>query len=70
MQTIELGRTGQQVSQLALGAMQMGNATGESDSIRILDRYLEVGGSFVDTADCYEWWARKGSRGGAKMVSR
>jgi aryl-alcohol dehydrogenase-like predicted oxidoreductase len=64
MQTIELGRTGQQVSQLALGAMQMGNATGEADSIRILDRYLEVGGSFVDTADCYEWWARKGSRGG------
>ena len=64
MQTIELGRTGQQVSQLALGAMQMGNATSESDSIRILDRYFEVGGSFVDTADCYEWWARKGGRGG------
>ena len=64
MQTIELGRTGQQVSQLALGAMQMGNATNETDSIRILDRYLEVGGSFIDTADCYEWWARPGSRGG------
>ncbi|WP_030442141.1 aldo/keto reductase [Actinoplanes subtropicus] len=64
MQTIELGRTGQQVSQLALGAMQMGNATSESDSIRILDRYFEAGGSFVDTADCYEWWARKGGRGG------
>ncbi|MFF5297431.1 aldo/keto reductase [Paractinoplanes globisporus] len=64
MQTTELGRTGRQVSQLALGAMQMGNATGESDSVRILDRYLEVGGSFIDTADCYEWWAREGSRGG------
>jgi aryl-alcohol dehydrogenase-like predicted oxidoreductase len=64
MQTIELGRTGQQVSQLALGAMQMGNATDERDSTRILDRYLEVGGSFVDTADCYEWWARRDSRGG------
>jgi aryl-alcohol dehydrogenase-like predicted oxidoreductase len=64
MQTTELGRTGRQVSQLALGAMQMGNATSESDSVRILDRYLEVGGSFIDTADCYEWWAREGSRGG------
>jgi len=64
MQTIELGRTGQQVSQLALGAMQMGNATDEQDSIRILDRYLEVGGSFIDTADCYEWWAQRDSRGG------
>ncbi|WP_433307239.1 aldo/keto reductase [Actinoplanes sp. CA-030573] len=64
MQTIELGRTGQQVSQLALGAMQMGNATSEADSVRILNRYLEAGGSFIDTADCYEWWARRDSRGG------
>jgi aryl-alcohol dehydrogenase-like predicted oxidoreductase len=64
MQTIELGRTGEQVSALALGAMQMGNATGEEDSFRILDRYREVGGSFIDTADCYEWWARPGGHGG------
>jgi aryl-alcohol dehydrogenase-like predicted oxidoreductase len=64
MQTMELGRTGEQVSRLALGAMQMGNATGEKDSVHILDRYLEVGGSFIDTADCYEWWASRGSRGG------
>src|SRR4051794_6128305 len=64
MRTIELGRTGEQISALALGAMQMGNATGEPDSIRILDRYREIGGSFLDTADCYEWWARPGSRGG------
>jgi aryl-alcohol dehydrogenase-like predicted oxidoreductase len=64
MQTVELGRTGQQISHLALGAMQMGNATSEEDSVRILDRYLGAGGSFIDTADCYEWWARPGSRGG------
>src|SRR4051794_28941722 len=64
MQTMELGRTGEQVSRLALGAMQMGNATSEPDSVRILDRYLEAGGSFIDTADCYEWWASPGSRGG------
>ncbi|MBG0562752.1 aldo/keto reductase [Actinoplanes aureus] len=64
MDTIELGRTGEQVSKLALGAMQMGNATDEQSSFRILDRYFEAGGSFVDTADCYEWWATPGSRGG------
>ncbi|MGK5682583.1 aldo/keto reductase [Actinoplanes sp. URMC 104] len=64
MQTIELGRTGEQVSRLALGAMQMGGVTDEKDSVRILDRYLEVGGSFVDTADCYEWWRHPGTRGG------
>ncbi|GGN75294.1 aldo/keto reductase [Actinoplanes lobatus] len=62
--TVELGRTGEQVSSVALGAMQMGNATGEASSVRILDRYRELGGSFVDTADCYEWWSRRGSRGG------
>ena len=61
---MELGRTGEQVSVLALGAMQMGNATNEADSVRILDRYLEVGGSFIDTADCYEWWAKPDGRGG------
>ena len=61
MQTIELGRTGRRVSALALGAMQMGNATDEHDSVRILDRYREIGGSFIDTADCYEWWARRDS---------
>ncbi|WP_430791946.1 aldo/keto reductase [Actinoplanes sp. G11-F43] len=62
--TIELGRTGEQVSSLALGAMQMGSATAEPEAVRILDRYRELGGSFLDTADCYEWWSRPGSRGG------
>ncbi|HET6533010.1 MAG TPA: aldo/keto reductase, partial [Actinoplanes sp.] len=64
MQTVELGRTGRQVSALALGAMQMGNETGERESLAVLDRYLDLGGSFIDTADCYEWWAFRGSRGG------
>ncbi|WP_250008435.1 aldo/keto reductase [Actinoplanes sp. M2I2] len=64
MQTIELGRTGHHVSRMALGAMQMGGATGERDAVHILDRYLEIGGSFVDTADCYEWWRHPGSSGG------
>jgi aryl-alcohol dehydrogenase-like predicted oxidoreductase len=64
MRTVELGRTRQQVSHLALGAMQMGNQTDEQDSVRILDGYAEAGGSFIDTADCYEWWAARGSRGG------
>jgi aryl-alcohol dehydrogenase-like predicted oxidoreductase len=60
----ELGNTGRQVSRLALGAMQMGNATSEPDSVRILDKYLDAGGNFIDTANCYEWWARPGSLGG------
>jgi aryl-alcohol dehydrogenase-like predicted oxidoreductase len=64
VQTTELGRTGEQVSQLALGAMLMGTSTDEPTSFTMLDRYLDAGGSFVDTADCYAWWAGPGRTGG------
>jgi aryl-alcohol dehydrogenase-like predicted oxidoreductase len=42
------------VSRLALGAMLMGGKTSEDEAERILDRYLESGGNFIDTADVYE----------------
>ena len=64
MQTTELGRTGQQVSQLSLGAMWMGTRTDEPTSFTMLDRYLDAGGSFVDTANCYSWWVIPGTTGG------
>lgn len=64
MQTTELGRTGEQVSQLALGAMLMGTSTDEATSHAMLDRYLNAGGSFVDTANCYAWWPAPGNVGG------
>jgi len=64
MKTIELGTTGQQVSQLALGCMLMGTMTNETDSRTILHRYLDAGGSFLDTANCYAWWSGPGSVGG------
>lgn len=64
MKTVELGRTGERVSQLALGCMLMGTSTDEADSVRMLDRYLDIGGNFLDTADCYAWWSRRGSEGG------
>jgi aryl-alcohol dehydrogenase-like predicted oxidoreductase len=56
MRTVPLGRTGEQVSALALGCMLMGTSTDEPTSIRILERYLDAGGTFLDTADCYAWW--------------
>src|SRR5919109_3011583 len=42
------------VSRLALGAMLMGDATPEDESHRILDRFLEAGGTLIDTADTYD----------------
>jgi aryl-alcohol dehydrogenase-like predicted oxidoreductase len=48
-----LGRTGLQVSELCLGTMSFGAATDEETAHRMLDRFVEAGGSFVDTADVY-----------------
>jgi aryl-alcohol dehydrogenase-like predicted oxidoreductase len=64
MQTTPLGRTGEQVSTLALGCMLMGTATGEAEAFEILDRYHAAGGRFLDTADCYAWWTGPDAAGG------
>ncbi|HKT05164.1 MAG TPA: aldo/keto reductase [Rugosimonospora sp.] len=63
MDTVELGRTGQRVTHLSLGCMLMGTATDEATSMRMLDRYLEAGGGFLDTANCYAWWVSPDARG-------
>src|SRR3954454_24723110 len=41
------------VSRLCLGTMLMGGKTPPEESHRMLDRYLEAGGNFIDTADVY-----------------
>ncbi|TMR25003.1 aldo/keto reductase [Nonomuraea turkmeniaca] len=64
MKTVQLGRTGEQISQLALGCMIMGTVTPEDEAVTMLDRYVEAGGNFLDTADCYCWWEHRGSYGG------
>ena len=48
-----LGRSGCSVSNLCLGTMTFGNETDEAGSHAQLDRFLEVGGTLVDTADVY-----------------
>lgn len=50
-----LGRTGLQVSKLCLGTMNFGPVTTEPDSYAIMDRALETGLNFFDTADVYGW---------------
>jgi aryl-alcohol dehydrogenase-like predicted oxidoreductase len=64
MKTVELGRTGEQVSQLSLGCMIMGTTTDEPTAFEMLDRYVDAGGNFLDTANCYCWWNERGSLGG------
>jgi len=48
-----LGRSGLQVSPLCLGTMNFGNQTEEADAHKILDRAVEHGINFVDTANVY-----------------
>jgi aryl-alcohol dehydrogenase-like predicted oxidoreductase len=48
-----LGRTGVKVSQLCLGTMMFGRSTSEADSIAIIERALDQGVNFVDTANAY-----------------
>ncbi|WP_213453327.1 aldo/keto reductase [Rhizomonospora bruguierae] len=48
-----LGGSGLRVSELCLGTMTFGNEADEQTSHRLLDRYVEAGGNFIDTADVY-----------------
>jgi len=51
----QLGRTGCKVSPLCLGTMNFGPQATEPDSYAIMDKALEVGVQFWDTADVYGW---------------
>lgn len=55
MDHTRLGRTGLQVSRLCLGTMNFGPETAEEDSFAIMDRALELGINFFDTANVYGW---------------
>jgi aryl-alcohol dehydrogenase-like predicted oxidoreductase len=48
-----LGATGLKVSELCLGAMTFGREASEDESHRMLDRFADAGGSFIDTANVY-----------------
>ncbi|WP_112236501.1 aldo/keto reductase [Kribbella monticola] len=48
-----LGNSGTIVSTYALGTMTFGNETDEAGAHEQLDRYVEVGGTLIDTADVY-----------------
>jgi aryl-alcohol dehydrogenase-like predicted oxidoreductase len=67
-----LGNTGTVVTELCLGTMTFGAESDEVASHAMLDRYVEAGGNFVDTADVYSdgaaeeivgrWLTRSGRR--------
>ena len=78
-----LGRHGVLISNLCLGTMNFGARTSKDDSFAIMDRALELGVNFFDTADVYgrqveyglteeiigEWFAQGGGRRDAVVLA-
>jgi aryl-alcohol dehydrogenase-like predicted oxidoreductase len=60
MDYAQLGRTGLKVSRLCLGTMNFGPQTDEKDSFAIMDKALELGINFFDTANVYGWKTGEG----------
>ena len=41
---------------MALGTMHFGTRLSATQSGEILDAYLDLGGQWIDTANCYAFW--------------
>ena len=59
MKKIQLAN-GLNVSEVSLGAMMFGSTVSKEDSYDILDRYVDMGGNFIDTSNNYAHWAGTG----------
>lgn len=47
------GKTGLKVSELCLGAMTFGRESSKEVSFQLMDRFVDAGGNFIDTANVY-----------------
>lgn len=68
MQYVHLGRTGLRVSRLVLGTMNFGVGSDEKTSFAMMDRALELGIQFFDTANNYGW--KRGEGITEKLIGR
>ena len=75
-----LGNSGTVVSTYALGTMTFGSETDEAGAHEQLDRYVEVGGTLIDTADVYSagvseeiigsWLAKSSARDNVVLATK
>jgi aryl-alcohol dehydrogenase-like predicted oxidoreductase len=59
---------GTTVGALSLGAMWFGTRVDEAESFAILDRFVEAGGTLIDTANNYAFWLDGGAGGESETV--
>jgi NDP-hexose C3-ketoreductase / dTDP-4-oxo-2-deoxy-alpha-D-pentos-2-ene 2,3-reductase len=68
MDYTHLGRSGLSVSRLCLGTMNFGPETEEADAHAIMDRAIDLGINFFDTANVYGW--KKGEGVTEQIIGR
>jgi aryl-alcohol dehydrogenase-like predicted oxidoreductase len=68
MKNVPLGSSALQVSPICLGTMTFGEQVNEADAHRILDRSLERGINFLDTAEMYAVPARAETCGATETI--
>jgi aryl-alcohol dehydrogenase-like predicted oxidoreductase len=68
MQKIQLGRSGLHVSPICLGTMTFGEQVSETDAWKIMDRAVERGVDFFDTAEMYSVPTRQETYGATETI--
>ena len=68
MQPVALGQSALQVSPICLGTMTFGEQVGEAEAFAIMDRALERGVDFFDTAEMYAVPARAETCGATETI--
>lgn len=68
MQTIQLGQSDLRVTPICLGTMTFGEQVAEPDACAILDRALDLGINFMDTAEMYSVPTRKETFGATEAI--
>ncbi len=68
MRTVELSQTKVLVSCMALGTLRFGTLNTYGESADLLDLYIDAGGRFLDTANCYNQWAANAKGGESEVV--
>jgi len=68
MRKIQLGRSDLQVTPICLGTMTFGEQVNEANAHAIMDRALERGINFIDTAEMYSVPARRETYGATEII--
>ncbi len=68
MKKVQLSQTGVGVSCLCLGTLRFGTRNSYEQAAQLMDLYVAAGGSFIDTANCYDQWCSQGKGGESEVT--